>query len=574
MIKVSRRSVLTSAIMLGADRATAFMRAAAVAAPVSYRQNAAEAAAAVTPTDLGFPPGDVRRYGATLDGVTDDTEALVNWARVGGKLVFPVARPAIISAPVRLIGNTTIAAVPGAMIRSSTADITFFEATAQTRIRIRGLHFRQTAAGKGAYVAAVALNNCSRCLVENCEFDGMQWAGVQLANSTNCRVRGNFFHDWLGTVQDAADVCVYEASAFNLVDDNRMQGGGEHGILCQDPYRGKIPNNNVFSNNTIGRHSGYGITVYCPGIGGAGDSNNRLVNNDIEDIQGSFSSNRSSGAGIYVTGFWAGGTQVTGNRIRNCCAQTIQRSLAPGGIGISGIAGNASRPVLKDNVITAMTQGDGIVVVSSPGGCVISGGRIEMPATNDGVGAGGASLMGCGIRIENSNRVSVHATRVVVNGGGNAMLVQADGAVVSDIDVSGGSYTSAGAGAALRVYASDAVAISNLLVSDVRISSASVAAPAVQLAQAERALLRDVVAVSEYQPALTIQDCPQLRISGGSYRSSGPAVIRTAGQCTGSRVENSVDWGGAAGSIDNAGIGFHIDGRRASPGTWVPEGER
>lgn len=43
-----------------------------------YAQTAAEAAAGVTPTNFAYPPGDVRRYGAVGDGVTDDTTAILN----------------------------------------------------------------------------------------------------------------------------------------------------------------------------------------------------------------------------------------------------------------------------------------------------------------------------------------------------------------------------------------------------------------------------------------------------------------------------------------------------------------
>lgn len=39
---------------------------------------AAETAALVVPTNLAYPPGDVRRYGGVGDGVADDTTALVN----------------------------------------------------------------------------------------------------------------------------------------------------------------------------------------------------------------------------------------------------------------------------------------------------------------------------------------------------------------------------------------------------------------------------------------------------------------------------------------------------------------
>jgi hypothetical protein len=44
--------------------------------PVDLSETAAETAAGVTPIDIGYQPGDVRRYGAVGDGSTDDTAAI------------------------------------------------------------------------------------------------------------------------------------------------------------------------------------------------------------------------------------------------------------------------------------------------------------------------------------------------------------------------------------------------------------------------------------------------------------------------------------------------------------------
>ena len=58
-----------------------------------YPRTSAEVSAGVTPTDYSYPPGDVRRYGAVGDNVTDDSVAIRNAISVldqagGGDLIF------------------------------------------------------------------------------------------------------------------------------------------------------------------------------------------------------------------------------------------------------------------------------------------------------------------------------------------------------------------------------------------------------------------------------------------------------------------------------------------------------
>jgi parallel beta-helix repeat protein len=516
----SRRSLLTSALalaLLGTEGA------------VSAVQTGREAAAGVIPKNNEYSAGDVRRYGAMLDGDTDDTAALADWARVGGSLIFPVAATACISAAIRLTGGTTVEAVDGARLHLTVADSSFFIADGQSSINIKGLRFKQKEAGAEAYVAGVFLSQCKDCAIENCEFEGLQWAGVYLRDSSNCTVRGNYFHDWNGDVPDAADVCVYQRSQGNLVDGNRLDGGGCHGVLCQDPYAGLVPTSNVFSNNQVGRHTSYGIVVYCPGPGGAGDSNNRIVGNTITGIEGSYARNRSAGAGIYVVGPWSGGTQVIGNKVANCCVQTRDRTLAPAGIGVAAIPETATQVIISDNVVSAMSQGDGILVVSSPGGCAISGGLIAVPKDNAGRGPGRAALLGCGIRVENSSHVRIRDARVSAEGEGSALLVYANDAIVDDIRIDSGEFSSRGSGSAIRLSGVSGGRLSN------------------------------VVASAHTRPALELSASSNLKISGGSYTASASVAVRIAGDCTGSSMDRSVGRSGSPGGIDDAGSGFRVD---------------
>jgi parallel beta-helix repeat protein len=554
MNRVNRRSVLVG-IGAGIAACTAPRTR---ALDVATEPTAAERAAGVTPGDARYPPGDVRRYGAVLDGSTDDTAALRRWARVGGELRFPVAQTARISAAIPLASGTQISAVPGATIESSAADASLFTATEQHDVSVRGLHLRQLTAGTHGYVAGVLLDRCTRCRVEGCEFEGMQWAGVYLLNSSRCEIRDNRFHGWQGSVQDASDVCIHRNSSENTIDGNQLLGGGNHGVLCQDPYAGEIPTKNVISNNHVGEHTGYGIAVYMPGKGSSGNSDNQVRNNTVENIQGSFAKNRSSGAGIYVVGAWAGGTEVIGNHVSNCCVQSQVRSLAPAGIGVNGISAGVQRPRLANNTISGMTQGDGMLIVSSPGGADISGGSIDIPARNDGHGPGGAVFLGSGVRIENSSAVIVDSVDVVVHGPGNALFVFANGAGLKDVAITGGSYRAEGAGAAVRTAASPSQRIENFRAAKTTVTAAG-AAPGLVLASLTGAELSGVAASAAREVALHVNASTGVHVSGGKLHSGGPTVVRATGDCSGGSVDGSVDWGGAPHSAENRAQGFRIE---------------
>jgi parallel beta-helix repeat protein len=257
---------------------------------------------------------------------------------------------------------------------------------------------------------------------------GCNWAGVLINDSTNCTVDHCYFHDFQGSVQNSADVCIYNQSHRNTVKNNRCYGGNWHGISIQDPYNNSLPSNNMVTHNAVGQHQAYGLMVYVPTTG---DTFNQLIGNSVENIQGSVLGN-NSGAGIYVVGAGAGGTTVADNTVRNCCVQTTQRSLAPAGIGIGGISQAAAPVSVTGNTVLEMRAHDAILVVSCKGPITLSGNTATLPPGNS---------TGTPIQIDASSNVSVtgnSATRAP-DTNGRCIFVYANAIAISNISVVGNS---------------------------------------------------------------------------------------------------------------------------------------
>lgn len=87
-----------------------------------YLRTAAETTAGVTPSDVSYPEGDVRRYGATGDGTTNDRAAFVTADSIGvevivsGGLDYVIGTSLTMTNPVRIDPFSTIKPSSGATV--------------------------------------------------------------------------------------------------------------------------------------------------------------------------------------------------------------------------------------------------------------------------------------------------------------------------------------------------------------------------------------------------------------------------------------------------------------------------
>lgn len=566
----------------------------ALIASLFQPQTQAEANAGVVPTNLFYVPGNVLRYGADPAGIVDSATAINNALLSNGTVYAPAGTYLCGSTLNMQTGQTFYGDGRATVITSTTGSQVQIEMSSCVGSTLRDLKIVNTAGSGSGHPAAVYLLNCTACTVERVEGSGMWGFGIWLDCSNACTVYNNYLHDFqgAGNFGDVAIYCLSSTTAGaveNIIAYNKCFGTtNAFGIQLQDPDQATastgFPRRNLVTGNRIGAHIAYGTVGYMSGSASSPppptDTNNQWVNNYIENVSGTAFSD--AGAGMYFVGIGNGGTVITGNTIFNCCTATTTRSLAPAGIGVSQVGAGLTAAVISNNHISGMTQGDGILITSSPGGAEITGNTILMPSSNNASGPGGATLVGNGIHVVASSNVDIGPNNVKAFGTGAPVQVFTAGFNCLDITFTGGNYSALNTNpaSAMQVLNNSSFVIERLTINGGNYNNVSTVAgvAAMNLSAVTIATLSGVTMNAfGTAPGLSIQNSTQVRVGGGSYVNTGGSVaVFTAGTCTNCFLDKSVDWGNTLGStgsfMSNSGSGFNVEANFSgmpSAGSWV-----
>ena len=150
----------------------------------SSMQTSSEKVAGITPINTAYPPGDVRRYGAKLDGATDDsaplTRAIAQCVQDGGAAVHVPQGTLAIASPITLRSYTKIygdgpgiSAIYGL---ANTFSLLTDNNSPVTDISIEGLTLEAVSIGssnRGIFLDADTSTTAERIAVRRCKFKSM-----------------------------------------------------------------------------------------------------------------------------------------------------------------------------------------------------------------------------------------------------------------------------------------------------------------------------------------------------------------------------------------------------------------
>ena len=400
-----------------ADQVQGSLTASALFLVLGLGQTPAEAAAGVTPVNLGYQPGDVRRYGVT--GVGDETVKLQTALSVQQDVFIVGGLTVNTTSVVNMLSNQTLYGFgPQSKILCNGTTTNAVNMNGVTHAVVRDLFVKcvSTFATGGDSAAVLLQGSSSYCEVLNCRLEGTR-AGVTMLGANYCTIHNNQI-----TSANSADVCwdiaIYGQGSHNRITNNLCQGGigtgapgiGTNGIYALCSGTGARMDYNLIANNEVDTHTMYGILVYVNTGGGAGSNNTIVVGNHIHDITGTYVSGTAAfGAGIYIT--TAEWVTVVGNTLYNTNVSTTTLGLAPGAIGING----TSCFTVQGNIIRSPVW-YGVYVVGD--GNLLGSGLIQ-----------GNVITGCithaGIRINTTNNVSILGNSV------QGLVGQDDGIVVA-----------------------------------------------------------------------------------------------------------------------------------------------
>jgi hypothetical protein len=168
--------------------------------------SAAETAAGITPTDYTFPVGDLRRYGATGDGVSDDTQALQTALTVSAtqNLVaqIPFGYTFRITSYVQIPSNCSLL-ILGTLQLTNRASGLFANNGSNIAVRGNGIGIvtdttvaanyvwnNNNVNGAVSFAPSLHFRSCSNVKVDGVNFKYVNW-GVLISNATTTQASNN-----------------------------------------------------------------------------------------------------------------------------------------------------------------------------------------------------------------------------------------------------------------------------------------------------------------------------------------------------------------------------------------------
>lgn len=304
---------------------------------------------------------NVKDFGATGLGYPNNDAPAIQAALDAGQSVYFPEGEYYIDSPVQPQGNSVIfGGGRESHIIIKDGDTDGFNITSNTGVTIRDLKLscRGSVGTLGGTSGKAAINiiNSGQCVIENCFIFNCYNVGIKLYDSSNCKIRNNYFGDWYTTATtngDSANIFLMAECSFNIVEGNFCVGANAGmGVSISDyTISGKQPIGNIVTNNRIDNKKAYGILFYMTGTGTPLGYDNRTVisNNVVSNILGDYVSG-ASGAGIYLQG--GGGTVCTGNTVYDCCKNTTNF----GTLAMACISANIRDEVDTASILIANNQ--------------------------------------------------------------------------------------------------------------------------------------------------------------------------------------------------------------------------
>jgi len=350
-----------------------------------YPRTADEIAAGVTPVNYIYTPGDIRRYGASIDGVTDDTAAWSAALLSNFKIYFPIGISVVSTLSPRS-GTLIEGFGPSSILKQKNSAEFINVITFNTKNGLTLLNFQIN--GNGAAQPA-----------------GEHKHGIDIEESTDVLVQGVTIHDCQGDAVYIASATDPVSTARVTVRDCTIYNLGRQGITIagHGARNVVIENNHVRVGNYVSVSTSHGNCIHF--------EQDSVPVNYVGDIvvQG----NICNDTGISCSGNFSG-LSIIGNTIR----KPIYAG-SPWGIGLV----NPANFVVSGNTIIGdnATVIDGIYVQDSgPGGApsvknfTISGNTI------DSVAGHGVTIFGTGSGIPSIGQLAIIGNTILNVGTGGA----------------------------------------------------------------------------------------------------------------------------------------------------------